>query len=213
MKIGLFGGSFNPIHTGHLIVIDQAMEQLGLDKLIVMPAACNPLKMNNADMAPADYRLMMARIATADLRNKYPRIEISDMEIERGAPSYTIDTVKEIKRETDQITLIIGGDSYYGLPQWKDIEELAGLVTFGIAERNVIVRCPSMEAIQVSDGNSAYQIHSAYRLIKTTSIDIPTFDTSGTEVRERIKAGRSVKYLVPDCVEEYIRGHGLYLKK
>lgn len=204
MKVGLFGGSFNPIHTGHLIVIDQALEQLGLDKLIIMPAACNPLKMNSVDMASAEDRLAMARIATAELRNIYPNIEVSDMEIKRGAPSYTIDTVRELKKEGD-VTLIVGGDSYQGLPYWESIHELAGLVTFGIAERECSVRCPSVDHLD------NFQIHSVYRLIKTTTIDIPTFDTSGTEVRGRIKEGRSIKYLVPDVVEKYIRENGLYL--
>lgn len=207
MKIGLFGGSFNPIHTGHLIVIDQAMEQLKLDVLYVVPAACNPLKMNATDMAPAEHRLAMARIATAELRNRYPNIIVSDIEIKRGAPSYTIDTVNTIRKESDDITLIVGGDSYHGLPYWKDIRELAQLVKFGIAERNTNIRCPSV------DPENGWQVHDVYRQIKTTSVDIPTFDTSGTEVRGRLKEGRSVKYLIPDAVEEYIRKNELYLTR
>lgn len=208
MKIGLFGGSFNPIHTGHLIVIDQAIEQLNLDKLIIMPAACNPLKMNAADMASPGHRMSMALHATkhlwmSDLSNR--KVEISNMEIERGAPSYTIDTVRELKKNGDEIILIIGADSYQSLPSWKDIYELAGLVTFAIAERQWSVRCPAV------DPDAGFQIHDVYRLIKTTTIDIPTFDTSGTEVRGRIKEGRSIRYLVPDVVAEYIRENGLYL--
>jgi nicotinate-nucleotide adenylyltransferase len=214
VKVGLFGGSFNPIHTGHLIVIDQAIEQLGLDKIVVRPAACNPLKINDTDMASPGHRMTMALLATKDLWMSdlmSRKVEVSNMEIMRGAPSYTIDTVRELKKNGDEIVLIIGGDSYNGLPQWKNIEELASMVTFGVAERKYSVRCPSVETFQVSDGNSAFQIHSVYRLIKTTTIDIPTFDTSGTEVRGRIKEGRSIKYLVPDVVEKYIRMNGLYL--
>lgn len=205
MKIGLFGGSFNPIHTGHLIVIDQAMDQLKLDVLYVMPALCNPHKMNATDMAPAEDRLAMTKIATAELRNKYPYVVVSDMEIKRGAPSYTIDTVNTLREESEDITLIIGGDTYGALPRWKDIYDLSQLVKFGVAERKDNIRCPSI------DPENGWQMHDVYRQIKTTSIDIPTFDTSGTEVRERLKEGRSVKYLIPDAVEEYIREHGLYL--
>lgn len=207
MKIGLFGGSFNPIHMGHLILIDQAMDQMKFDAMYIVPAACNPHKMSATDMASAEHRLAMTKIATAELRNKYPTLHVSDMEIKRGAPSYTVDTIRELQKESSNITLIIGEDSYGSLPYWKDIRELAGLVKFGIAERKFSVRCPSV------DPDNGWQIHDVYGRIKTTSIDIPTFDTSGTEVRERIKEGRSVKYLIPDAVEEYIREHGLYVNK
>lgn len=191
MKIGLFGGSFNPIHTGHLIVVDQAIEQLGLDKLIVMPAACNPLKMNATDMASPEHRLKMIQLAI----EQNSRVEVSDMEIRRGAPSYTIDTVRELKKNGDEIILIIGVDSFNSLPDWYQAEELVSMVTVGIAYRNWI----------------PMQQHRLYSSIKTTMIDIPTFDTSGTEVRGRIKEGRSIRYLVPDVVAEYIRENGLYL--
>lgn len=216
MKVGLFGGSFNPIHTGHLIVIDQAMEQLELDKLIVMPAACNPLKINDKDMAPAEHRLAMARIATSEIRNIYPTLEVSDMEIKRGPPSYMIDTVEQLIHEhmhypphgrilAGGISIIIGADSFESLPRWHDIGALVSLANFVVAQRSVPILNVSV------DPKNNFQPYSVYGRIKTTSIDIPTFDTSGTEVRERLKVGRSVKYLIPDVVEKYIRDNGLYL--
>lgn len=211
MKLGLFGGSFNPIHTGHLIVIDQAMDQLNLDQIIVVPAACNPLKMNMTDMAPAEHRLTMAMLAV-DIKNTL----VLDMEIKRGAPSYAIDTVKELLQEKnwslhhpkiDEIVLIMGGDSYYGIPTWHKAEELLGLVKLGIAER----KWTPFRSVMFDTKEN--QIHWMYSRIKSTVIDIPTFDTSGSEVRSRIKAGRSIRYLVPEVVEKYIRNNGLYLTR
>ena len=208
MKTGLFGGSFNPIHTGHLIVIDQAMEQLGLDQIIVMPAACNPDKMGSTDMADPERRLAMVRLAIGDLdyvTPVHPAIDISRMEIDRGAPSYTIDTVRQLKKNgSGEIVLIIGADSYQRLPYWREAEELTKLVTFGVAHRRYM-------PLPAAHDPMGMGIHNFYRLVKTTTIDIPTFDTSGTEVRSRIKEGRSIRYLVPEVVEKYIRDNGLYL--
>jgi nicotinate-nucleotide adenylyltransferase len=136
------------------------------------------------------------------------------MEIKRGAPSYTIDTVEQLMREhmhypphgrilAGGISIIIGSDSFESLPRWHDIFAISQLAKFAVASRSPVLN------VSVDPNNN--QTHSVYRLIKTTSIDIPTFDTSGTEVRERLKAGRSVKYLIPDVVEKYIRDNGLYL--
>ena len=195
MKVGLFGGSFNPIHIGHLLIIDRAIEELGLDRLIVKPTACNPHKMANSDIAPAEHRLAMARIATAELRNIFPRLEVSDLEIKRGASSYTIDTVKELKKENCEVFLMIGGDSYNSLYLWHKIDELKKLVTFAVARR---------------PGYNTTDFYQKDRPDKI-DLDIPNIDISASEIRRRLKDNHSVNFLMPNGVVEYIREHELYL--
>lgn len=136
MNIGIYGGSFNPIHFGHLNVARKAIKELELDKLIVIPANVSPFKTEGAPEMPWD-RLELVKAAFAD----DPRVVVDEREINRGGVSYTIDTVREIKAEYADaasplnLYFIIGEDSVEGLPKWKDIEELKKLVTFKVFER------------------------------------------------------------------------------
>ncbi len=134
MKIGIFGGSFDPIHQGHVNLARVAIEKFALDKLIVIPAAVSPFKTDAAPKAPYD-RLLLVRAAF----NGVPKVVVDDRELKRGGVSYAIDTVRELKAENPDAELIflIGEDSVAGLPRWKDYEELLKLCSFEALPRTV----------------------------------------------------------------------------
>ena len=136
MKIGIFGGSFNPVHSGHVGLARKAMEELSLDRLVVIPAATSPFKTGDApsSLSPA-LRLMLVRAAF----NGMEKVEVDDREIRRGGVSYAIDTVREIAAENEgaEIVFLVGEDSVDGLPLWKDYEELRKLCAFKSYPRTV----------------------------------------------------------------------------
>lgn len=184
MRIGLLGGTFDPIHVGHMIIADRAIEMLQLDKLIIVPASHNPLK----DDPPAAglYRWLMASRAAGD----NPKIEVSDIEIMRGGQSYTFDTVKALRKPDDTFYVIMGTDAYNGLDRWYHIDELAILANFAVARR---------PGYTVAPHNYEF-----------TPIDVPNFSISATEIRDRVKKGLSIRYVVPQGVEDFIKEHNLY---
>ncbi len=181
-KIGIYGGSFDPVHHGHLILARDALEQLALDKIIFTPAAASPFK--EAPMASADLRLAMLHAAIG----KQDGFEIDDCELHRPPPSYTIDTVKEISaRERDaKMVLLIGQDNVPGLPRWHRIDELKKLVRIVVLDR------------------TGTNVSSDYEIIQRK------IDISATEIRNRVARGLSIRYLVPAAVEEIIRQGNLY---
>lgn len=181
-KIGIYGGTFDPIHHGHLILAREALEQLGLEKIIFVPAATSPFK--DAPVAPADVRLAMLHAAI----DKQDQFVIDDCELQRPPPSYTIDTIGQIKgRETDaKIILLIGQDNVPGLPRWHRFDELKKLVRFVVLDR------------------TGTNVSSDYEIIQRK------IDISATEIRKRVASGRSIRYLVPGAVEKIIRQECLY---
>ena len=186
MRIGLLGGTFDPIHVGHLIIADRAIETLNLDKLIISPAAINPLKQQDEPPVPGEHRVMMALKAIDGLK----KAEVSEYEIMRGGLSYTYDMVKMIKKPDDDMFLILGADAYNGLDRWYHIEDLTLIANFAVARR------------------PGYTI--APHKYDWTPIDVPNFSISATEIRDRVKKGLSIKYMVPRDVEEHIKEYGLY---
>ena len=181
-KIGIYGGSFDPIHHGHLILAREALEQLGLDKIIFVPAAASPFK--GGAVAPSEARLEMLHTAIADESH----LAVDDCELRRGPPSYSIDTVQEIRaRESNaELVWLIGEDHVVDLPKWHRIDELKRLLSFAVLDRS---------------GSDA--VHD-YPVI-CRKIDI-----SGTEIRNRVARGQSIRYLVPREVEEIIHRQNLY---
>jgi nicotinate-nucleotide adenylyltransferase len=135
-KIGILGGSFNPIHHGHLFMAWAAMEGLGLDRVIFVPANCSPYK-TDRDLAPAKHRLAMTRLAVRDQKN----FIVSDVEIKRGGVSYTVDTARYFRRcyPKDRLFFIIGEDSIRGLGDWKNIDGILSILSFIAVNRE---RCP-----------------------------------------------------------------------
>lgn len=191
MKIGYIGGSFDPVHFGHLIAAQDAYEQHGLDKVVFVPAAQAPFKKNGV-IHEGEHRLAMLRAATS----WDARFEVSDHELNRGGISYTIDSVRHFCREHphDQLFWIIGGDHLPSLHRWKDIEQLAGLVEFIFLER------PGHPP-KASPAIPGLRLHRC---------DGHLIEISSTELRERRRQGLSLEYFVPHKAIVYIEENRLY---
>lgn len=186
MRVGLLGGSFNPIHHGHLVTATRAAEAVKLDRVLFIPAALSPLKSGHG-LAPAKHRWAMLRLA---LRGN-PAFAACDLELRRGGVSYTVDTLRALKERLDgTFYWILGTDAARLLPRWKSIEEVRRLTRFIIVSR---------------PGDSVPS-----KMPKDHIVKAPLLEISSSEIRERVRQGRSVRYLVPDSVERYLRGKGLY---
>jgi nicotinate-nucleotide adenylyltransferase len=182
-KVGIYGGSFDPIHHGHLILAREAREDLNLEKVIFVPAAMSPFK-TRAAAASGDMRLKMLQAAIEGEEG----FAIDDCELRRPPPSWTIDTVLEIgKRETDsEIHLLIGEDNVATLDRWRRFDELEKLVRFVVLDR------------------TGSQAQRDYRIVRRK------IDISATDIRKRVARGQSIRYLVPPAVEEIIQRQKLY---
>ena len=191
VKIGFLGGSFDPVHFGHLIAAQDAFEQYRLDRLILVPAAQAPLKPNDV-CSSAEMRLTMLTAAT----EWDGRFEISDIELGRGGISYTIDSARHFRAlyPNDEVYWIIGGDQLPKLHLWKDIVELAGIVQFIFLER------PGFPV-------RATPLIPGLRLLRC---DGHLLAISSTELRERTRQGLSLDYFVPHKAIVYIKQHSLY---
>lgn len=189
-RIGLYGGSFNPVHLGHLLVARAAIEELALDRLCFIPAAISPFKPDKV-LAPGPRRLCLLRLALAG----QTRCEIDPQEIDRGGVSYTIETVRHYRRRFPDAELfyLIGADQPAQLPLWREAEELAKLIDF------VIIPRPG-EAMQPAPAPfRSRPLHG-----------IP-FGISASKIRERIRAGQPIEWLVPPAVAQAIHNNQLYL--
>ncbi|MCB9853639.1 MAG: nicotinate (nicotinamide) nucleotide adenylyltransferase [Phycisphaerales bacterium] len=200
-RIGLYGGTFDPIHHGHLISARSLAEQLDLERVYLIPAARPPHKPNNV-MTPVEDRLEMARRAVAG----DSLFEVSDIEARRDGPSYTIDTVQRAREsfgKDAELFWFIGGDSLPELPGWHRVRELVERVTIVTATRTGW-RHPTASRLAEAVGDEA-----ARRLL-SNCVATPSIGISATEIRRRRSEGRSVRYLTPQVVVEYIEAHGLY---
>ncbi len=197
-KIGIFGGSFNPIHTGHLIAAQETLDALKLDKVIFIPAG-NPPHKSQSNLAAAEDRYEMVRLAIQD----NPGFEISGMEMEREGKTYSFDTLVALKKQFDDIDMhfIIGFDTLKELHTWRNIQGIFNIVSFAVVNRG-------NEAIEIKQW-----IEDRQRTYGGTIdyIPIPDIQISSTDIRHRIQDERSIKYLVPDAVEHYIKSRGLYM--
>ena len=191
VKIGFLGGSFDPVHFGHLLAAQDAFEQHRLDRLILVPAAQAPLKPNDVRTSAAD-RLAMVRAATEWDK----RFEISDFELGRGGVSYTIDSARHFRSlyPRDQLYWIVGGDQLPKLHLWKDIQELVTLVEFIFLER------PGYP-VKAQPTIPGLRLHRC---------DGHLLAVSSTELRERTRRGLSLDYFVPHKAIVYIQERGLY---
>ena len=190
MKLGLFGGSFDPVHLGHLLVAQAAVEELGLDRLFFIPAAQSPFKPDSRP-APASARLQLLRLALAGKTN----CEIDEQEIRRGGVSYTVDTLRDYAKKFPgaELFYLIGADHVAHLPEWRAPVELARLAEFVVIPR---------------PGESAPDFPAPFRgrWLKGFPLGI-----SSLEIRARLKAGLPIELLVPPTVAEAIRNYRLYL--
>lgn len=191
MRIGIMGGSFDPVHIGHLGVARAVAQALGLDRVLLVPAAQAPLR-SEPVCASAAHRLAMLEIATAGARE----LAVSDVELQRGGVSYTVDTLRSLRTERpgDEWVWILGEDQLARLPQWAEPETLVQLAEFAVYGRPGCERAPP----PLIPG------------LRVCRVEGPEWPISSTAIRARLRRGESVGGLVPDKVIEYIRENGLY---
>ncbi len=195
MRLGLFGGTFDPIHLGHLIVAEQCREACRLDRVWFVVAGTPPHK--RGDRTPVAHRLEMVRMATAG----NPAFEVSEIEASRPGPHYSVDTLAAVHRDRpgDELFFLIGADSLVDLPTWRDPAGIARLATI------VVVNRPGVEEVNWSilpsfgPGTKELQF-----------VTIPPISIASNFLRQRLAERRSIRYLVPRGVEAYIDAQGLY---
>jgi len=201
VRIGLFGGSFNPIHIGHLIAARSVAEQLGLEKVYLIPAAAPPHKLGQ-DLAGPEHRWQMVCLAAAP----EPLFEPSDCELHRQGPSYTILTVAQFRERLGsaaELHWIIGADSLPDLVNWYQAERLLETCKIVTAAR------PGWDRIDTSVLARRFNPLQVDRLVAGI-LQTPRIEISGTDIRRRVAGGLSIRHLVPDAVADYISEHRLY---
>ena len=200
-RIALFGGSFDPIHLGHLIIARSVAELLDIDRVIFLPSASPPHK-TASDLLAAEHRSEMVKLAIAD----EPAFGFSDFDLTRQGPSYTIETVAHFRQEfgpTAILHWIIGADSLPELPTWYRAGELVESCHIVTAAR------PGWERID----DQALRPHfndEQIATLRSNMVETPRIDISATDIRNRVRAGKSIQYLVPESVRQYMLQHGLY---
>jgi nicotinate-nucleotide adenylyltransferase len=215
-RIGIFGGTFNPIHVGHLRAAEEVREQLGLERVLLVPAAEPPHKAGSrADpIAPAALRLAWLRAAVAD----NPGLGVDAIEVDRGGPSYTIDTVRAIAPRTapEPPVFVIGCDAFALLPSWREPEALLRLASFAVITRPP-VQAGALPAWLPDRLRGAFEIEPSGRVARhreaptwVRAVEIQALDVSASDVRERIRKGLSVRYLVPEAARGAILASGVY---
>ena len=188
-KVGIFGGTFDPIHMGHLITAQSVKEIRELEKILFIPAFISPHKSKAKTSSPED-RLNMIKLAIKDI----PFFDYSDMEIKMGGVSYTVDTLRKLKKQYENIEFIIGYDNIFSFNTWKDPDEIMKLSTIIVLKRR------SSHAPPFKD-----KYYNQAVFVETRGIEI-----SATDIRERVKLGKPINFLVPPTVMEYIYKQKLY---
>ncbi len=192
MKLGVLGGTFNPVHVGHLINADVVREYLGLDRILFIPARMPVHKGLDGPVSPDDRYEMLRRAIEGN-----DRFGVSRVEIDREEPSYSIITMRDLVREypDSDLFLIVGADSYNEMHTWKDYRDIVSLATLAVIKRpGIIPYSPELDAAAA----------------RSIMIQNPLIDLSSTEIRARVRTGHSIRYMVPDGVGEYINDKGLY---
>lgn len=200
-RIGISGGTFDPIHIGHLIIAQYALESLNLDKIVFIPSGKPPHKDNNC-VTDAEHRYNM----TAEAISGNDKFEISDLEIKREGYTYTVDTLTQLRNlygKDTKLFFIIGADNIAEIVNWKDAEKLFGMCEFAAFMRPGFDDTCYHRQIEELRNNYKAKIHV---------IKAPLIDISSTMIRDRVAEGKSVKYMLPERVEKYIKENGLYRK-
>lgn len=198
LRLGVMGGTFDPLHWAHLVMAEEARIRFELEKVLFIPAGRPPHKPGYR-VSDAEHRYAMALLGTA----VNPAFEVSRIEVERPGPSYSVDTVRRLKEmygPDTEIRFILGVDEALDIPNWHEAESLPDLVRFIAAPR------PGFDLAELKTRLPA-RFYAAVEFLPMAPMDI-----SGTEIRARVASGRSIRYLVPDSVEAYIRKHRLYVE-
>ena len=194
--IGILGGTFNPPHMGHLVMAQEAFDQLDLERVVFLPVAVPPHKEAREDPGPPA-RVALCRLAVADDE----RFGVSTLEVDRGGASFTVDTLRELHELEPEhdLTFIVGGDMAHSLPAWREPEAVLALARLAVAEREGVRREDVARRLEpLHDGD------------RVTFFDMPRIDVSSSAIRRRVAEGRPIRYLVPDAVADAIAQHNLY---
>jgi nicotinate-nucleotide adenylyltransferase len=201
MNIAVLGGTFDPIHIGHLILAEEVGARLNLAEILFVPAGQPWLKVDSP-ISPAEHRVEMVRLAIADK----PYFKLSTMEIERAGPTYTVDTIAELKAQLgteDELFFILGWDNLAELPRWRQPSRLITMCRL-VAVPRPGYPLPNLKALGASIPGLSQRV---------TLMDKPEIDISASAIRDRVAQGLSIHRLVPEPVERYIKEHKLYLTK
>jgi len=199
MNIGVLGGTFDPVHLGHLIVAEEVRARLNLAVVLFVPAGQPWLKPNSPILA-AEHRVQMVRLAIADK----PYFKLSTMEIERAGPSYTVDTIAELQGQLgagNELFFILGWDNLTQLPQWKEPSQLIKLCCLVVAPKPGYPP-PDLKALEALIPGLSQRV---------MLMDKPQIGISASEIRQRVSNGLSIRHLVPEAVNRYIKEHRLYI--
>ncbi len=199
MKIGVLGGTFDPIHNGHIVVAEEARARLDLAEVLFVPAG-QPWLKEDSPILVAEHRVQMIRLAIAE----QPYFKLSTMEIDRAGPSYTVDTITELQAQIsagDELFFILGWDSLAQLPQWKEPSRLIKACRL-VAVPRPGYSLPDLKFMEPKVPGLSQRV---------ILMDKPEIDISAVAIRDRIAKGLSISHLVPEPVERYIRQHGLYI--
>ncbi len=195
-SVAIIGGSFDPIHYGHLLLGEQVGECYRLELVIFVPNRISPLK-SQENISAAQDRYAMAELAVAD----NPRFAVCDCEIDRPGPSYSIDTIRALQQKLPpgvEILFVTGADAILELPEWREPDAI-------LRESQVVaVRRPGFDLQRMS------AVLGPQQASKIEVLDMPTMDISSTDIRQRVSLGRSIRYLTPPVVIDYIKQHSLY---
>lgn len=196
-RLGVFGGTFDPPHLGHLILAETAADCLALSRVLFVPAAKPPHKQSSAIRASAAHRLAMTELAIAG----NPRFALSRIDMDRPGPHYTVDMVRLLREQYPgaEMFLLLGGDSLRDLPTWSRPAELISLAALGAMQRPGVE--PDLDALEEALPGLRARLHW---------IPAPPIDLASSAIADLVAAGRSIRYLVPDRVLDYIAVHGLY---
>jgi nicotinate-nucleotide adenylyltransferase len=199
VRIGILGGTFNPPHIGHLVCAQEAHRELELDQVLFVPARIPPHKPVEHEPG-AEHRLELCRLAVGDDQ----RFAVSDLELGREGPSYTVDTLRELSSHESQpeLFLIVGGDIAVGLPRWREPEHVLRLATLAIAKRQGTARAAVQDTLSTLKGGE-----------RSRFFTMPEIGVSSTMIRRRVRAAQPIRYLVPDPVARYIEHHNLYAEE
>jgi len=200
MNIGVLGGTFDPIHYGHLIIAEAAKARLDLTEVLFVPAGLPWLRMDSP-LSAAEHRVQMVRLAIGDK----PYFKLSTVEVERAGPSYTVETIAELKGQLgarDELFFILGWDSLAELPKWREPERLIKLCRL-VAVPRVDQPKPDLKSLEAAIPGLAQRV---------ILLDTPEVDISASEIRQRVAQGLAIGHLVPEPVARYIREQGLYTK-
>lgn len=198
MNIGVLGGTFDPIHVGHLLVAEEARARLNLTETLFVPAGQPWLKADNL-ILPAEHRVEMVRLAIADK----PYFKLSTMEIERAGPTYTVDTMAELQAQLgagDELFFILGWDNLIQLPQWREPSRLIKMCRLLVVPR-VGYPDPDLDSLEAAIPGLSQRV---------ILLDQPQRDINASEIRQRVAQGLSIDHLVPEPVDRYIKEHRLY---